>query len=174
MLEIEVKVRVENLQPIQEQLLALGARIERERAVEDDTFYDVRPLTLLRKKHALRLRTIKKKTFLTFKGTPQKSRKFKVREEHETEVKNAKQMKKILKALGFVAVFRFAKHRMVLRKGRLKICLDETPIGLFIEFEGEREHIARLSQRLRIPKARWIKTDYVRLMKASGKKAPDG
>jgi adenylate cyclase class 2 len=169
-LEIEVKVKVEDLQPIRDQLLALGARVERERTLEDDIFYDLRPPALLRKKHALRLRTVQKKAFLTFKGAPQKSRKFKVREEHETEVKNVKQTKRILKALGFGPVFRFAKHRMVLKKGRLKICLDETSIGFFVEFEGERENIARLAKRLQIPKARWIKKDYVQLMKNSGKK----
>jgi adenylate cyclase class 2 len=170
-LEIEVKVKVENLQLIRDQLLALGAHVERERTLEDDTFYDFRPLALLRKKHALRLRTVQKKAFLTFKGTPQKSRKFKIREEHETEVKNVKQTKRILKALGFGPVFRLAKHRTVLKKGRLKICLDETPIGLFIEFEGERENIARLAKRLQIPKARWVKKDYVHLIKNSGEKA---
>jgi hypothetical protein len=49
--------------------------------------------------------------------------------------------------------------------------LDETPIGFFVEFEGERENIARLARRLQIPKARWVKTDYVHLMKNRGKKA---
>ena len=173
MLEIEVKVKVENLQPFRDQLLALGARVERERAFEEDAFYDFRPPALHRKKYALRLRTVQKKAFLTFKGTPQKSRKFKVREEYETEVKNVKQTKRILKALGLRPVFRFAKHRTVLKKGRLKICLDETPIGLFIELEGERENIARLAKRLQIPKTRWVKKDYVRLMKDRGKKAPE-
>jgi predicted adenylyl cyclase CyaB len=173
-LEIEVKVKVENLQPIRDQLLTLGAQVERERTLEGDTFYDFRPPALLQKKHALRLRIVQKKAFLTFKGTPQKSRKFKVREEHETEVKNVKQTKKILKALGLGPVFRFAKHRTVFKKGRLKICLDETPIGLFVEFEGERENIARLAKRLQMPKARWIKKDYVRLMKETGKKALKG
>jgi adenylate cyclase class 2 len=170
-LEIEVKVKVEDLQPIRNQLLAQGAQLERERTLEDDVFYDFRPPVLLRKKHALRLRTVKKKAFLTFKGTPQKSRKFKVREEHETEVKNVKQTKRILKALGFGPVFRFAKYRTVFKIGPLKVCLDETPIGFFVEFEGERENIARLAKRLQIPKARWVKTDYVRLMKNRGKKA---
>jgi len=173
-LEIEVKVKVENLQAFRDQLLALGARVERERAFEDDTFYDFRPPALLRKKHALRLRRVQKKAFLTFKGTPQKSRKFKVREEHETEVKNLKQTKRILKALGLRPVFHFAKHRTVFKQGRLKVCLDETPIGLFIEFEGERENIVRLAKRLELPKARWIKKDYVRLMKESGKKVSEG
>ncbi len=172
MLEIEVKVRVEDLNPIREQLLALGSRLERERHSETDTFYDFRgPRALLPKKQALRLRSLQKKSFLTFKGTPQKSRKFKIREEHETEVKNAQRTKKILKALGLIPIFQITKYRTVFRKGRLKICLDETPIGLFIEFEGEREKIARLAKSLQIPKTRWIKKDYVQLMKKSEEQA---
>lgn len=170
MLEIEVKVKVEDLRPFRDELLALGAQLDKERRHEDNILYDFRPPCLVREKQALRLRTIQKKTFLTFKGTPHPSRKFKVREEFETEVKNAKQTKKILKALGLTPVFRYAKHRTVFKKGWLKICLDETSIGSYLEFEGKREEIARLARQLRIPKSRWIKMDYIQLLKKAGKK----
>jgi len=169
-LEIEVKVKVEDLRPYREQLIALGAEIVAERALEQNILYDFRPPKLAGKKQALRLRTVRKKAFLTFKGTPVKSRKFKVREEFETEVKAWKQAQKILRALGLVPAFSYTKHRTVFRRGRLKICLDETPIGSYLEFEGAREEIAKFARTLRIPKSAWIKTDYVELLKKSGKK----
>lgn len=170
MLEIEVKVRVADLKAIREQLPALGAVPDKERYHEINTLFDFRSGILYEKREALRLRAVGKKAFLTFKGTPQKSRKFKVREEFETEVKNLKQLQKILKALGLIPVFRYEKYRTIFKKGRLKICLDETAAGNFIEFEGEREKIVRFSRLLRIFKKEWIKLDYIQLLKKSGKK----
>lgn len=169
MFEIEVKVPVADLRPVRDRLLALGAILVKERHAEVNTLYDLRNRALCRKRQALRLRMAGKKAYLTFKGTPRKSRKYKVREEFETEVKNPRHLQKILKALGFVPVFRYEKLRTVLKKGPLKICLDETAAGNFIEFEGEREKIAQFSKRLRISKKDWIKLDYIQLLQKAGK-----
>jgi len=168
-LEIEVKVRVPDLGPVRSRILTLGAVRIKERYHEMNVLYDFRDRALFKKRHALRLRTAGKKAFLTFKGEPRKSRKYKIREEYETEIKNPRHTRKILKALGFVEAFRYEKHREVFRKGTLTICLDETAAGLFIEFEGEREKIARFSQLLKIPKKDWIKLDYVQLSQNAGK-----
>jgi len=167
--EIEVKVLVADLKPIRDKLLAMGAVLVKEQHNEVNTLYDLRNRALYGKRQALRLRMAGKKAYLTFKGTPRKSRKYKVREEFETEVKNPRHLQKILKALGFVPVFRYEKLRTVLKKGPLKICLDETAAGNFIEFEGERQKIAQFSKRLRIPKKDWIKLDYIQLLQMAGK-----
>lgn len=169
MLEIEVKVKVADLKPFREKLLALGAALEKERHREENTLYDFRTQDLRQKRQALRLRTVRKKTFLTFKGTPQQSRRFKIREELESEVKNAKHFRRILKVLGFIPVFHYIKHRTVLKKGHVTICLDETAAGNFIEFEGEREKIVRLSRLLKISKKEWIKQDYIQILIQAGK-----
>jgi adenylate cyclase class 2 len=108
------------------------------------------------------------KAFLTFKGPHQKSRKFKVREEFETEVKNPKHMQKILSALGFRVVFRYQKYRTVYRKKKLIICIDETPVGHFLELEGERSDIVRFAKSLGFTKPEFIKTDYIAMLKESG------
>ncbi|MGB8951580.1 MAG: class IV adenylate cyclase [Candidatus Aminicenantales bacterium] len=165
MLEIEVKVRVEDLTPLREKLLGLGARLEKERFFEENTLYDFRSQDLFHKHQALRLRKIGKKAYLTFKGTPQKSRRFKIRKECETEVKNEKQLKQILKALGLRPTFHYKKFRTIFRKGRLKLCLDEISIGNFIEFEGERQKIAALAGQLGFSKSQWIKLDYIQLLR---------
>jgi adenylate cyclase class 2 len=168
-LEIEIKVRIPDLKPVRARLLELGAVLIRDRHHETNTLYDFRDGALYEKQQALRLRTIGRKAYLTFKGTPQKSRRFKVREEFETEVNNGRHLRLALKALGLVPVFSYEKRRTVLKKGRLKICLDETAAGCFIEFEGDREKIVRFAKLLKIPRKDWIKLDYVQLLKMAGK-----
>ncbi len=166
MVEIEVKIKINDPSRIRQEILKLGAQLLRPRYQEENTLYDFSPALLTPKKCALRLRKAGRKTFLTFKGTPQKSRRFKVREEFETEVKNEKALRKILHALGFRPVFRYQKFRTVYQKSRLKICLDETAIGNFLELEGERNEIMKLARALGFGRTDLIKKDYVELLQA--------
>jgi predicted adenylyl cyclase CyaB len=168
-LEIEIKVPAPDLKAARERLAALGAVLVRERHREENTLYDRKDGELGSGRRALRLRIAGRKSFLTYKGAPQKSRKYKVREEFETEVKNVRQVRKILAGLGYRPVFQYEKHRTVLRIKTLKICLDETAAGMFLEFEGEREKIAKVSKQLGIPKKDWIKLDYIALLIRAGK-----
>jgi len=165
MIEIEIKVRAGDLKVLRARLLELGAAVHRKRYREANTLYDFRDGALYREKKALRLRTIGRKAYLTFKGTPQPSRRFKVREEFETAVGNGRQARLILKALGFVPVFSYEKRRTILKKGTLQICLDEFADGNFLEFEGDREKIVRIAKLLKIPRTEWIKSDYVHILK---------
>lgn len=171
MLEIEVKIKVENLGWLRQTLLTLGARLEKERFSEDNTLYDFRSGALHQKRCALRLRLVGRKAFLTFKGTPQKSRRFKVREEFETEVRDVKQLKKILKVLGLFPVFTYRKNRTLFRTNRLKVCLDETAAGNFCELEGERNDIIKFAKKLGFSRGDLIKLDYIQLLRQTGKKA---
>ncbi len=165
MVEIEVKIRIIDIKNIGEKILQLGAKLEKERFYEENTLYDFPSKILYKKRQALRLRKMNKKSFLTFKGPPQKSRRFKIREEYETEVRNEKQLKKILKSLGFVPVFNYEKHRTVYRKKSLKISLDETSIGNFIELEGKRGEIVKFANALGVSKREFIKQDYIQLIR---------
>lgn len=170
MVEIEVKVRVKDMAAMRQAILRSGAQLERERYREENTLFDLRSRVLTSRKCALRLRRAGRKVFLTFKGAPQKSRRFKVREEYETEVRNEKALRRILRGLGFVTVFRYGKSRTVFRKGRLRIALDETPAGAFCEFEGEKSDIARYARSLGITSAEMIKQDYVQILQGLEKK----
>ncbi len=170
MVEIEVKIRIIDIKNLGEKILQLGAKLEKERFYEENTLYDFPSKILYKKRQALRLRKMNKKSFLTFKGPPQKSRKFKIREEYETEVKNEKQLRKILKSLGFVSVFNYEKHRTVYRKKSLKISLDETSIGNFIELEGKRGEIVKFADALGVSKREFIKLDYIQLIKKESAK----
>jgi adenylate cyclase class 2 len=171
MTEIEVKIKIEEVESLPKKILAQGASLHKERHFEENTLYDRSSGDLFKKRQALRVRKTNRKTILTFKGAPQKSRKFKIREEFETEVKNEKQLKKILKSLGFVPVFQYKKHRTVYRIRKLKICLDETSIGNFIELEGQQSDIVRFSNALGFSKTEYIKSDYVEMIKNQASKA---
>jgi len=165
MLEIEVKIKVDNLDAVQVKLEQQGAVLFRHRHYESNTLYDFRDSLLYSKQFALRVREKNKKGFLTFKGAKQGSRKFKIREEYETEVKNIKHLRKILQSLGLIPVFEYQKYRTVYRKKKLLICLDETPVGNFIELEGDQSDIVRFAQALGFSKQDFIKDDYVQLLK---------
>jgi adenylate cyclase class 2 len=170
MLEIEIKIRVKDIKSFLIKVQEKGAVLKKDRYLEENILYDFPSKLLYKKQHAIRLRKIKKKHFITFKGSPQKSRKFKMREEFETEVKNGKQMKKILKSLGLISIFEYKKFRTVYKKKKLKICLDELPIGNFIELEGERNDIVKFAEELGYSKKDFIKLDYIQLIKNHGDK----
>jgi adenylate cyclase class 2 len=164
MLEIEAKIRIENPEEMARILQEKGAELVRERYFEENTLWDFPARTLTKNQQALRLRKIKKRAYLTFKGAQKKSRQFKIRDEFETEVRNTLQMKKILKSLGLIPSFQYQKYRTVFRTKNLTICLDELPIGNFIECEGERNHIVRFIQSLGFSRSDFIKKDYISLL----------
>ncbi len=172
MTEIEVKIRIDDPKAVREKVLGLGAVVARDRHLEEDTLYDFDPLRLSPERRALRLRTAGRRATLTFKGEPQKSRSFKVREEFETQVRDPRQTRKILKALGLRETFSYRKHRTVLRKSRLTICIDETPAGNYVELEGERHEITRFARSLGYGRADFITLSYVEMIRDRERTGP--
>jgi predicted adenylyl cyclase CyaB len=164
MVEIEVKIRIEDPAVAREKILALGATVHRERHREENTLYDSPGGDLQRLGRALRVRVAGRKALLTLKGTARKSRSFKVREEFETEVKKPKELARILKALGFSPAFSYSKHRTLFKKKRLTICLDETRAGAFIELEGERHEIVTFARSLGYARKDFLTVSYVDLL----------
>lgn len=164
MTEIEVKIKISSLPNLTKKLKELGAEIIKDRYFETNTLYDFASHELLQKRSALRLRKINKKCFLAFKGPPLKSRSFKIREEYETEVKNEKQTRKILKNLGLKPTFTYSKFRTVFRLQRTKLFLDETPLGNYIELEGKQSDIVKVAKLLGYSRKDFIKKDYILLL----------
>jgi len=173
MVEIEVKIIINDIDEVIGKVLDHGAQLEKERHLETNILYDFPSRSLYKMNHALRVRKTNKKTFLTFKGTPQRSRKFKVRDEYETEVRNDKQLKKILKSIGLIPSFQYEKYRRIFRYKNLKICLDETKIGNFLELEGPRGEIVKITRTLGFSKKEFIKKDYVELLKKEKTLTPE-
>lgn len=173
MVEIEVKIQIdENPDAAVEKILKCGAFLVKNRYFEENTLYDFPSRILTQKKQAVRVRTIEKKTYLTFKGSPQKSRRFKIREEYETEVKKAGQIKKILKSLGLSPSFSYSKYRRVFLHKKLKIFVDETQAGNFLEFEGERSDIVSFARSMGYSNSSFITKDYVTILSTAGQFPP--
>jgi len=171
MTEIEVKIRIEDPKAARDKVLALGATVARDRHLEENALFDFDPPRLHPARRALRLRRAGRRATLTFKAEPRKSRSFKVREEFETQVHDPKQARRILEALGLRETFRYRKHRTVLRKARLTICIDETPVGCFLELEGERHEIVRFARALGYKRADFITHSYVKMLAARDRAA---
>jgi predicted adenylyl cyclase CyaB len=164
MTEIEVKIRIDDPKAARDKAQALGAAITRDRRLEHDAFFDFAPPVLVPARRTLRLRVVGKWAALTFKGEPRKSRSFKVREESWTQVRDPKELRKILKALGLRETFAYRKHRTMLRTARLSICVDETAVGNFLELEGERHEIVRFARKLGYKRADFITLSYVEML----------
>jgi adenylate cyclase class IV len=113
---------------------------------------------------------------LTYKGPGASSKKgsrrapraastarYKIREEHELRLGNHEEMPRILEALGLHPWFRYEKFRSTYclpGMAHLKLELDETPIGPFLEIEGGRGRIDRSAALLGFARSDYIDRSY--------------
>jgi adenylate cyclase class 2 len=158
--EIEVKLAFESGHEAREKLLAAGAEIERERTFEDNIVFDTEALELKATQRVLRLRRFGDDSLLTFKAPADGDGRHHVREEHESAVDDFDAVAEILGRLGYRPVYRYQKYRTKLRVGALEAVVDETPIGCYVELEGEPGDIDALAERLGFASERYIRATY--------------
>jgi adenylate cyclase class 2 len=162
--EIEIKLRVPDLAALHGRLKHLRAREIAPRTYESNTLYDTPGQNLRRRGQLIRIRIEQPASsfgkrrskenaavLLTYKGPSSISNAiepgrnsntrshFKIKEEAEVSVTGADELARILGALGLHPVFRYEKFRTTYAlpgvRG-LKIELDETPVGTYLELEG--------------------------------------
>ena len=184
--EIEIKLRVSNLREIHKTLKRVRARELSPRTHERNILYDTPAQDLGRLGRLIRIRVehvtgnskrkqAQGRAVLTYKAPvrPSKEEKrvtaaaprgrFKVKEEAEVSVTGADQMDRILRGLGLRPTFRYEKYRTTyLLPGikDLKIELDETPVGDYLELEGSPASIDRAASRLGYAPADYIQATY--------------
>ncbi len=163
--EIEIKLPVSDLNNALRQIESLGAQVVKARHFEDNILFDTSEHFLQQNRMVLRVRTIDKKGLLTLKGKPDTSRGVKEREEIECELEKPQNLIAILSKLRFSPVFRYQKYRTVYRIDgvEMDICVDETPIGNFIELEADIEIINEYAERLGYTRINRITDSYVSL-----------
>jgi adenylate cyclase class IV len=92
---------------------------------------------------------------------------YKIRDEREVRVADARASGHILEAFGLAAQFRYEKYRTTYRlprrAGTVEVDLDETPIGNFLELEGSRRAIDRAAKWLGFGPGDYIVESYVAL-----------
>ena len=169
-IETEVKIELADLQKVRDRLLQLGFRIRTPRAFEDNWIFDYPDRSLTRRRQLLRVRSFGDRAWITLKTPSRRSTRYKIRQELETELGDARVVRQLLRSLGFQPSFRYQKFRTVLEpetpsKKKLTVTVDETPIGNFLEIEGSARDILRLSAQLGYKPTDFIQDSYWQLFR---------
>ena len=168
-LEVEVKLAIKDVHEIRRILIKMGFREELPRALEQNWILDYEDQSLRKKGQLLRLREYQNKSIVTFKGSALKSKRYKVRQELETEVDNGKTMYRVFEQLGLGSRFRYEKYRTSFRpkkrgaRGLVVVTIDETPIGNFLEIEGKPDMINGIASQLGFSPNQYITKSYTEL-----------
>src|SRR5882672_7598822 len=142
MLEIEVKYRVADFQPIEDRLRSWKAALAEDRH-DADAYYNAPHRDFAKTDEALRVRRIGERNLITYKG-PRIDRTTKTRTEIEIPLADGAEpadgLERILQALSFRAVAVVRKHRRVYELKRedfeIEVCLDEVDsVGRYVEVE---------------------------------------
>jgi len=154
--EVEVKLGFDSADRALAAIAALGAHGVSERSFEDNVVYDRETDPLRESGKLLRLRRVGGRAIVTYKEPVPGEHRHKVRGEAEIEIDDPDEFVRIVEGLGFRPAYRYQKYRTEFRLDDLKLLLDETPIGCFVELEGPPEAIDRAARALgRVP------SDYV-------------
>lgn len=165
LIEIETKIKLETEDTINLLKELIPIEIVQPRLFEDNYCFDYPDKILSKKGFLFRLRISEPKNILTLKGPSRKKVGFKIRQELELTLDNPINMLVILKKIGFKIIFRYQKYRTIYNSNGLKICFDETPIGLFLELEGEKNQIIELVNKIGLNKKVFIPFSYYYLFR---------
>ena len=147
MIEREVKLRFDSPEEARAAILAAGATLLRCRRLQEDALLDADDESLRRRRCVLRVRTEAGKSLLTFKG-PAEPGTMKIRDEYETVVGDGEALQQVLKELGLHVWFRYEKYREEYAAADVTIALDETPVGTYVEIEGDENGIQTMTRAL--------------------------
>lgn len=162
-MEIEVKVRVDDLEALSLKARELNMELVRERHFERNTLFDYPDRSLSITGCLLRVRREEGGGLLTFKGKTVHHELYKVRPEVETTCTDAKALEEILRNIGLRPFFRYEKFRAEYRREGVLLCLDELPFGTFVEIEGGEGTIDDLAEQLGLQVSQFMKRTYADL-----------
>lgn len=170
--EIEVKLRFDSVEPLTRAGIILV--IETARHFEDNILLDTEDKQLGQKAAILRVRQSGETGSLTYKEKPAPdapATQFKQRIEFETALADAASASAIFERLGYQKWFRYQKYRTIYRATlpggkNLHVMFDETPIGNFIELEGEEGAILQAIELLGISSKDYVLESYLALQAA--------
>ena len=170
--EIEVKLPVSDLAATRDRLASGGARLHAARHDESNDLYDDAEKKLSGSGRTVRLRSAEGHSILTYKGAPRFEDGNRVREEREIEVSDPGETEAILGGLGLRRSFRYEKRREEWDAEGCVVSLDETPIGNFVEIEGDPAAIRRLVGALGLDASEAIPYSYAELYMRRRKEDP--
>jgi adenylate cyclase class 2 len=162
--EIELKFPVDDVRALRLRVEELGFWLKTERTFESNTLYDTPERSLRAQKQILRLRNYGEKCTLTHKRKGNASdvgSRYKTRIETETELEDCAAMAEVFAQLGYFPSFKYEKYRTEWDgEGGGHLVLDETPIGVWAELEGEPGWIDAMLERLGVDADRCLTESY--------------
>ena len=161
-LEIEVKIRwTDSAEAARRLIERSGCALVEPRTLESDTVFDRDTGELSRADQLLRLRRVGVRSMVTYKG-PSRGGRYKIREEIEFDISDALTFAEVLDRLGYQPRFRYEKYRTKFAAPGEPgiVSIDETPIGVFLELEGEPEWIDRTAARMGLSSAQYLTRSY--------------
>lgn len=141
-IEVEIKVKVENLAEIKEKVSKMGQLVKAVKQIDDyyipvhRNFFTHKPNPI----EWLRVRTNPNKVVLEYtrKVNPRDDGDYDYAEEYETEIKSPEEMAKILEFLDFKKILTVEKEREYWMCGKIEAALDKVKdLGEFIEAEAK-------------------------------------
>ncbi len=166
MLEQEMKIPVPSLAEVRLRLHRRGATLVQASALEDNWVLDDRDRTLAAAGRLLRVRRCAGRSVLTLKGPASFSAGVKSRTELETEVGDGETALEVLATLGLACVRRYQQRRETWTLAGVTVALDETPMGAFVELEGEAGGLGAAAAALDLDPRRAARGTYLDLWAA--------
>jgi adenylate cyclase, class 2 len=166
-LEIEVKLACDDLGRLTRAGFELNLR--KARHFEDNWLLEDANQTLIKQGAALRIRVVDGRGWVTYKGEAQETTAspLKVREEIESAVSDPEKLIALFERLGYHRDFRYQKYRttyaILFDGAALEVAYDETPMGNFIEIEGDEGHVLGILERAGFTAADSIRESYPEL-----------
>jgi len=168
--EIEIKVRIAEPFDVSARSTGLEARLLQDRHFEDNWLMDFPDASLRLARCLLRVRSAGREAYLTYKGPPQESSTFKIREELEVRAGDAALLVQLLERIGMRCWFRYQKYRTEYQvasggssRTGVRLAMDETPIGTYVELEGSEEGIREVARGLGFDPSAFLKESYYAL-----------
>lgn len=160
--EIEVKIAFDSADEARRRIEDLAPKVSQSRTFEDNILYDLPGDELKAQGKVLRIRRVGDRAWLTYKEKIPSAAgsRHTERIERESGISHPDAVAGALEGLGFRIAYRYQKYRAMYRLPDLDICLDETPIGCFVELEGEPLRIDQVAERLGKSEADYIRRNY--------------
>lgn len=172
MIECELKIPVDDLDEIRRRLATAGA--DRLSAAEHEVniLFDTASGRLATSGQVLRLRRVGPRHVLTFKGPARYEGAVKQRREIELEVSSSERMAELLHALDYAPGIRYEKERESWRLDEVRVELDHTPMGDFVELEGPTASLEAAARRLGLDPAGAVAQSYLSLWRDHCRRHP--
>lgn len=173
MIECELKIPVDRLDVIRRGLAEVGAERLTDNQREDNVLFDTADGRLTSSGQVLRVRRVGGRHLLTFKGPATYDGSVKQRREIELEIPSSEQISELLHALGYAPWMRYEKRRESWRIDDVRIELDHTPMGDFVELEGPTRALEATAHRIGLDPARAVAQSYIGLWRVFRRDHPE-